>query len=207
MATSRIAEGPVVDPAEEDPLGSFDLRAAPGHLLRRNHQRSYELFAARVGDAATRQQFALLLTLAQRPGSSQNELVEMTGMDKSTLKELLGRLVSRRWVERERDPADNRAWTMRITPAGRALIEELLPRVAAAQRVQLLLHLRDQTDEFLVFFLQEQRRFAQQLDVVDLIQGHVPFDVTQIRKFITRSTFFWVNALFSGPAGRGVAER
>ena len=35
-----------------------------------------------------------------------------------------------------------------------------LLRVAAAQRVQLLLHLRDQTDELLVVFLKEQRRFA-----------------------------------------------
>lgn len=122
------------EPAAEDSVVGFDLLAAPGHLLRRAHQRSYELFTRRVGTAATRQQFALLLVLAQRPGASQRELVDASGMDKSTLKEMLERLVARGWVQRERDPADSRAWTMRVTEAGRALIEGLLPQVAAAQR-------------------------------------------------------------------------
>lgn len=116
-----------------DPITTFDLLSAPGHLLRRNHQRSYELFTQRVGDAATRQQFALMLALAQRTGCSQNELVAATGMDKSTLKEMLGRLVARGWIERRRDPNDSRAWTMRITDEGRATVAELVPKVAAAQ--------------------------------------------------------------------------
>lgn len=129
------SRSPKAKPATKvDLLEAFDLLSAPGHLLRRNHQRSYELFTARVGDAVTRQQFALLLALAQRPGSSQNDLVGATGMDKSTLKELIGRLVGRGWVERGRDAADSRAWTMVVTSSGRALLDELLPRVAAAQR-------------------------------------------------------------------------
>lgn len=115
-------------------LADFNLVAAPGHLLRRNHQRSYELFTKRVGDSMTRQQFALLITLVQQPGSSQNELVAATGMDKSTLKEMLGRMIIRGWVERQRDPTDSRAWAMRATSEGKALLAELLPRVAAAQR-------------------------------------------------------------------------
>lgn len=119
---------------ELDPLAAFDLLAAPGHLLRRNHQRSYELFTARIGEVMTRQQFALLLALAQRPGSSQNDLVAATGMDKSTLKEMIGRLVARGWVQRGRDAADNRAWTMAVTAEGKAILHDLLPRVAAAQR-------------------------------------------------------------------------
>lgn len=118
---------------EEELIASFDLLAAPGHLLRRNHQRSYELYTQRVGDGPTRQQFALMLALAQRPGCSQNELVAATGMDKSTLKEMLGRLVARGWVERRRDPSDSRAWTMRITDDGRSVVEDLIPKVAAAQ--------------------------------------------------------------------------
>lgn len=126
-----IAAKPDLDVEE---LLGFDLLSAPGHLLRRNHQRSYELFTARVGDVLTRQQFALLVTLTQRPGSSQNELVAATGMDKSTLREMLGRMVARGWVERERDPDDSRAWTMRATAAGHSLVEELAPKVQAAQR-------------------------------------------------------------------------
>ena len=114
-------------------ISAFRLLDAPGHLLRRAHQRSYELFTAHVGDEATRQQVALLLALAQRPGASQNELVADTGIDKSTLKEMLGRMVARGWVIRARDAKDSRAWTLGIAEAGRALLEQLLPRVAAAQ--------------------------------------------------------------------------
>ncbi|MGO8918389.1 MAG: MarR family winged helix-turn-helix transcriptional regulator [Stellaceae bacterium] len=114
-------------------LNRFKLIDAPGHLLRRNHQRSYEIFARLVGDDVTRQQIALLIALQQNPGASQNQLVAATGFDKSTLKEMLGRMVTSGWVARARDPEDGRAWTMRITTAGRALLEERFPSVAQAQ--------------------------------------------------------------------------
>jgi DNA-binding MarR family transcriptional regulator len=115
-------------------MAEFDLLNAPGHLLRRNHQRSYEIFARHVGDDVTRQQIALLIVLAKNPGSSQRELVEKTGIDKSTLKEMLGRMVARDWVARERDPTDNRAWTMRITSSGENLLADRIAAVSSAQR-------------------------------------------------------------------------
>ena len=106
----------------------------PGHLLRRAHQRSYEIFTRHVGDRATRQQVAVLLTLGQRPGAAQSDLVTATGMDKSTLKELIGRMVVRGLVVRERDPGDNRAWQLRLAPAGQSLLDDVMPRVRATQR-------------------------------------------------------------------------
>jgi len=111
----------------------FNLLMAPGHLLRRNHQRSYELFTQMVGGDVTRQQIALLIALTQTQGASQNDLVQCTGFDKSTLKEMLGRMVTKKWVERERDPDDSRAWKIHITPAGKALLEEKMDRVRAVQ--------------------------------------------------------------------------
>ncbi|MBX3563568.1 MAG: winged helix-turn-helix transcriptional regulator [Sphingomonas sp.] len=115
-------------------LKRFDLLSAPGHLLRRNHQRSYEIFTRHVGDGITRQQIALLIALANLPGASQRDLVEATGIDKSTLKEMIGRMVTRGWIERSRDPDDSRAWTMRIAPAGERVLIEYLPKVEAAQQ-------------------------------------------------------------------------
>jgi len=67
-------------------LAAFDLLEVPGHLLRRNHQRSYEIFTRVVGDDVTRQQMALLIALAKRESASQRDLVDATGIDKSTLK-------------------------------------------------------------------------------------------------------------------------
>ena len=124
-------------------FGQFDLLAAPGHLLRRNHQRSFDIFNRIVGDDVTRQQIALLLALAQCPGASQRELVEATGIDKSTLKEMLSRMIARGWVERERDQKDSRAWTMLITEPGEALLLERIDKVQAAQR-EILAPLSDE---------------------------------------------------------------
>jgi DNA-binding MarR family transcriptional regulator len=115
-------------------LQQFDLLAAPGHLLRRNHQRSVDIFARTVGDDVTRQQIGTLLALHRKPGASQRELVDATGIDKSTLKEMLGRMVKRGWVRRERDPDDSRAWTMHLTSEGHGLLIDRIEKVEAAQR-------------------------------------------------------------------------
>lgn len=114
-------------------LSAFELIDAPGHLLRRNHQRSYEIFSQIVGSDVTRQQIALLITLAKNPGASQNLVVGATGFDKSTLKEMLGRMIERGWVERTRDPADSRCWNMYVTEAGERLLQERIEKVAAVQ--------------------------------------------------------------------------
>lgn len=115
-------------------LLAFNLPAAPGHLLRRNHQRSLDLFTKHVGTELTRQQFALMLALGQRPGASQRDIVDATGIDKSTIKEMLGRMVARGWIKRARDTSDARAWTLELTPKGLELVLDLLPKVERAQR-------------------------------------------------------------------------
>lgn len=114
-------------------LKQFDLLSAPGYLLRRNHQRSVDIFTRTVGDDVTRQQIGTLLALHRKPGASQRDLVDATGIDKSTLKEMLGRMVKRGWVRRERDVEDSRAWTMQLTPGGLGLLIERIERVEAAQ--------------------------------------------------------------------------
>jgi len=114
-------------------LAGLRLLDTPGHLLRRNHQRSYEIFSALVGDEITRQQMALLIVLYQNPGAAQSRLVALTGFDKATIAEMIGRMMSRGWVLRSRDVHDGRAWTMHITPAGKELLLDHIPLVAAAQ--------------------------------------------------------------------------
>lgn len=118
---------------DSDRGAQFDLMMAPGHLLRRNHQRSYEIFNQLVESDVTRQQIALLIGVKQCPGASQNDLVAHTGFDKSTLKEMLGRMIAKGWIERERDPEDSRAWRISITDAGARLLEENIAKVSAAQ--------------------------------------------------------------------------
>lgn len=129
-------------------LRAFNLLDAPGHLLRRNHQRSFEIFSAIVGEDVTRQQIALLIATAKNPGASQRELVELTGIDKSTMKEMAGRLIAKGWISRKRDRNDSRAWSMRITPSGHRLLAERLPLVEETQRRILAPLSEDQRTEF-----------------------------------------------------------
>jgi DNA-binding MarR family transcriptional regulator len=116
-----------------DSLDRFNLLFAPGYLLRRNHQRSVDIFNRIVGDDITRQQFGTLFALHQQPGASQRDLVEATGVDKTTLKVVLGRLVKRGWVKRDRDREDTRAWTMYLTDEGSQLLLDRIEKVREAQ--------------------------------------------------------------------------
>ncbi len=110
------------------------LDLVPGHLLRRCQQRAVDLFAAAAGaDGPTPRQFALLLCLAQNPGISQTALVARSGIDRSTLAEMLRRMIDRGLAQRERAPGDRRSWRVSLAPAGRAMLERAIPRVAAAQ--------------------------------------------------------------------------
>jgi DNA-binding MarR family transcriptional regulator len=124
----------VADKEASRHLERFALVSAPGHLLRRNNQRSVDIFTRHVGADVTRQQIGTLLALDKHPGASQRDLVEETGIDKSTLKEMLNRMVTRGWVSRARDEKDSRAWTMSLTDEGRALLLDRIDKVEAAQR-------------------------------------------------------------------------
>ena len=113
---------------------SFALRDAPGHLLRRCHQRSEELFTAAIGsDGPTRQQIALLVSAVQNPEASQAELVELTGIDKNTLTQMISRLTARGLLERHPSKRDGRTNAISATTAGVRLLDVVMPRVRQVQ--------------------------------------------------------------------------
>lgn len=115
-------------------IGSFALRDAPGHLLRRAHQRSEELFTAALGtDGPTRQQVALLVTVCQHPEASQAELVAITGIDKNTLAQMIKRLIERGLLARKRAAHDARTNAVSATPAAIDLLATVLPAVRKVQ--------------------------------------------------------------------------
>jgi DNA-binding MarR family transcriptional regulator len=115
-------------------IQTFALASAPGHLLRRCHQRSEELFTAAVGpDGPTRQQVALLISACQHPDASQADLVALTGIDKNTLTQMINRLTERGLLERRRSARDARTNAITATPAALALLEEIMPKVRAVQ--------------------------------------------------------------------------
>src|SRR5262249_36867199 len=96
------------------------LAQSPGHLLRRAQQYAFDLYAKEVGpEELTPRQFTVLLTVDQNEGLSQTDLVRLTGIDRSTLADMISRLLKRDLLARKRTENDARANAVRITPAGR----------------------------------------------------------------------------------------
>jgi DNA-binding MarR family transcriptional regulator len=109
------------------------LDRSPSHLLHRALQLALDIYAEETGQGAvTQRQFAVLTAVAARQGCTQSELVKATGIDRSTLAELVSRLIGKGLLARERSNRDARANTVTLTDEGRVTVEAAAPRVAAA---------------------------------------------------------------------------
>jgi DNA-binding MarR family transcriptional regulator len=106
---------------------AFELRTAPGHLLRRLQQVHREIWTREAPPDLTSVQFAVLNILAEKPGIDQRMLGELGGMDRSTTAEIVRRLMARRLLARFPDAADARRNLLRLTPAGREARRVALP--------------------------------------------------------------------------------
>jgi DNA-binding MarR family transcriptional regulator len=106
---------------------------APGHLIRCAQQVHTSMFGEEFDRELTGPQYAVLHILAHSPGINQRTLGERAALDKSTVADIVARLVARGWVLRERDPADRRGWVL-LLPAGAAdAIGQMAVRVAHVQ--------------------------------------------------------------------------
>src|SRR5579872_6481475 len=102
------------------PNGAFDLAEAPSYLIRRCQQFYGDLYAREAGARElTKQQFMVLAALEHNDGVSQTALVEITGIDRSTLAEMVRRMLEKDLVSRERTEEDARANAVAISPVGR----------------------------------------------------------------------------------------
>jgi DNA-binding MarR family transcriptional regulator len=104
------------------------------HLLHRAGQVVDDLFAQEVADSAlTPRQFAVLTVLAQKQTASQTEIVDATGIDRSTLADIVRRLVERGFLARKRSKLDARAYDVRLTTSGQAALKATQPAVARVE--------------------------------------------------------------------------
>ena len=100
--------------------GGFDLSQAPSHLLRRCVQYANDLFSQEPGASdLTKQQYTVLAAVEQNEGMSQTDLVNITGIDRSTLAEMIRRMIEKGLLDRERTESDQRANAVRIAAGGR----------------------------------------------------------------------------------------
>ena len=103
--------------------GGFDLSQSPSHLLRRCVQYANDLFSREPGASdLTKQQFTVLAAVEQNEGISQTDLVGITGIDRSTLAEMIRRMIEKGLLDRERTESDQRANAVRMAAAGRTAL-------------------------------------------------------------------------------------
>ena len=116
----------------------FDLSEAPSHLIRRCQQFYGDLYAREAGTRElTKQQFTLLAALEQNDGVSQTALVEITGIDRSTLAEMVRRMLEKGLLTRERTEEDQRANAVAISPSGRKALRSARNAADRAERALL----------------------------------------------------------------------
>ncbi|MBA2126176.1 MarR family transcriptional regulator [Hyphomicrobium methylovorum] len=122
------------------------LERSPLHLLHRAGQCAAELFQLETaGETLTPRQYALLVVVANNEGLSQTQLVELTGIDRSTLADVVRRMMKKGLLQRRRTRDDARAYAVKLTelgvktlkshdPLARRVDERLLSTLSASDR-------------------------------------------------------------------------
>lgn len=117
--------------------GSRKSSTMPGHLIRRLHQLSTQVFLRRAREAGfdlTPVQFAALDALQHSPGIDQAGLAQAIGKDRATTGAVIDRMEQKGLVSREINVRDKRARELRITEEGRTVLTVLLPVVERLQK-------------------------------------------------------------------------
>lgn len=107
-----------------------------GHLIRRLHQQSTQIFQAQMQAAGfdlTSVQFAALDAIAQQPAIDQATLAATIGFDRATIGGVIDRLEHKGLVLRVVSVQDRRARRLNLTAAGEQLLVESRPVVETFQ--------------------------------------------------------------------------
>lgn len=98
------------------------------HLLHRAGQHAEELFARASGHLGiTARQFIVLAAIDGMDQPSQTTLCVVSGIDRSTLADIVRRLEMRGLIHRERTKADARMYAVQVTDEGRSILMRALP--------------------------------------------------------------------------------
>lgn len=106
------------------------LKGSALHLLHRAGQCAGDIFQSEMttGDLTPRQ-FAVLVAVSQEEGLSQTSLVRKTGIDRSTLADIVRRMLRKGLLQRRRTKGDARAYSVTLTEEGRSALRTFEPTV------------------------------------------------------------------------------
>jgi DNA-binding MarR family transcriptional regulator len=103
----------------------------------------------------TPRQYAVLVSVSENEGVSQTTLVESTGIDRSTLADIVRRMIKKGLLERRRTREDARAYAVRLSQEGR-------------QKLHLAMPLAGRADDKLLasMSLEDRQRFIEMLSTI-----------------------------------------
>lgn len=118
---------------EDNQSTTRNLDNSAVHLLHRAGQCAGDIFTEEVApDGLTPRQFAVLSAVSDNEGLSQTDLVELTGIDRSTLADIIRRMLKKDLLQRRRTKADARAYSVKLTSAGRTALQTAKPAATNA---------------------------------------------------------------------------
>lgn len=143
---------------------AFTLKNSPGHLLRRAQQYANDLYAKNVGPSGpTPRQFEVLYAVSRNEGLSQTDLVHETGIDRSTLADMIARMIKKGLLSRKRTKDDARANAVSITAAGKRMLSSAMSSVNKAENATLSVLPKTQQ----AAFMKALRAYADALDKME----------------------------------------
>jgi DNA-binding MarR family transcriptional regulator len=123
---SKTARQSVRHAAPEALEDSIVLEHGAGFLLRVASARANAIFETLTGQTETTpQQYGALLTLHQCGALTPSELADATHTDRSTIGQIIRRLVTRNLVKLSKNGEDGRSKKVTITSGGEALLHRL----------------------------------------------------------------------------------
>lgn len=129
---------------------AIKLERSPIHLLHRAGQCAGDIFQIEMGGGdLTPRQYAVLLTVSLNEGLSQTNLVDRTGIDRSTLADIVRRMLKKGLLQRRRTREDARAYAVKLTeegwrvlrtadPVAKRVDEKILAALTVPQRDRFL---------------------------------------------------------------------
>lgn len=126
------------------------LERSPIHLLHRAGQCAGDIFQAEMGTGdLTPRQYAVLVTVSQYEGLSQTNLVEKTGIDRSTLADIVRRMLKKGLLQRRRTKEDARAYAVKLTDEGWRTLKAAEPMARRVDEKVLAVLTGQQRDRFI----------------------------------------------------------
>ena len=119
---------------QDRPFAPSDLYEMPGHLIRRLQQIAVSIWLGEMSGRDIRPvQFAALTAIRAYPGIDQVALARALAFDRSTIQDVVLRIVRKGWVRRGADPEDLRRRVLFVTEAGTAVLDAMVADNRRAQ--------------------------------------------------------------------------